>query len=466
MTIEVANLEGAHLHLRLLIKLPGDDVCNLIYQLPVAFKDRSYEFEAFVELLKNNLLLNQKIPMPLAKNCQKCEYRANHDQLTPEFKSGFHECWQDQTKLPIFMLQEPLVVDIWNFSQKDDLLNKGIYLIRDVPEKYFAVDLAAVVTLDTKARHYLQVVKIKNQDSSPFVLKVGLKDQLRRHVYPLHFIDFETAMTAIPFTKGRHPYEGIAFQFSHHQLDQAGKVEHSGQFLETTPGHFPNFDFIRQLKIQLEQDQGTIFRYATHENTYLNLIYNQLDQSNESDKKELLAFIESITSSVAGAPKKWRGERNMVDLCELVKQYYYDPATAGSVSIKYVLPAILKASPKLQQTYGRPVYGKKSEFFSHNFLDFTWVVKKDGIIQDPYSLLPPVFADLDLDRLERFSDDDHLKNGGAALMAYSKMQFTSMSVVERDALKKALLKYCELDTLAMVMVYQGLLELANAPERK
>jgi len=34
------------------------------------------------------------------------------------------------------------------------------------------------------------------------------------------------------------------------------------------------------------------------------------------------------------------------------------------------------------------------------------------------------------------------------------MQFTEMSKIERTHLIKGLLKYCELDTLAMVMIYE------------
>jgi len=35
------------------------------------------------------------------------------------------------------------------------------------------------------------------------------------------------------------------------------------------------------------------------------------------------------------------------------------------------------------------------------------------------------------------------------------MQFTQMSVEERKSLKNALLKYCELDTLAMAMIVEA-----------
>ena len=45
------------------------------------------------------------------------------------------------------------------------------------------------------------------------------------------------------------------------------------------------------------------------------------------------------------------------------------------------------------------------------------------------------------------------------MIAYARMQFDEMSIDEFNELKKALLKYCELDTLAMVMIYEHLREI-------
>ena len=45
------------------------------------------------------------------------------------------------------------------------------------------------------------------------------------------------------------------------------------------------------------------------------------------------------------------------------------------------------------------------------------------------------------------NEEETVANGGAALAAYSKLQFCDTELT--DALIKALLCYCELDTLAM-----------------
>ena len=41
------------------------------------------------------------------------------------------------------------------------------------------------------------------------------------------------------------------------------------------------------------------------------------------------------------------------------------------------------------------------------------------------------------------------------MTAYARMQFEEISDYEREEIQKALLKYCELDTMAMVMIYEG-----------
>ena len=39
-------------------------------------------------------------------------------------------------------------------------------------------------------------------------------------------------------------------------------------------------------------------------------------------------------------------------------------------------------------------------------------------------------------------------------MAYARMQFMDMTDTERNAIINGLLKYCELDTLAMIMIWE------------
>jgi hypothetical protein len=91
-----------------------------------------------------------------------------------------------------------------------------------------------------------------------------------------------------------------------------------------------------------------------------------------------------------------------------------------------------------------------------NFSNWTWIELKDGKVIDPYKLLPKLFEDATDEIMESLlSDDNELMNGGAALTAYGRLQFAEVSDYERDELHKGLLKYCELDTFAMVMIYEA-----------
>ena len=77
-------------------------------------------------------------------------------------------------------------------------------------------------------------------------------------------------------------------------------------------------------------------------------------------------------------------------------------------------------------------------------------------------MLPSVFQNWTEEEIENtLSEIEDIANGGAALTAYSKLQYSDMGKVEVEELTKALLKYCELDTLAMVMIFEHFKELVN-----
>ena len=311
--------------------------------------------------------------------------------------------------------------------------------------------------MSTSERQMQQVRKVKTKDNKPEIDLKGLHAEIKKLTFPLHFIDFETIQPAIPFHKGRCPYEGIAFQFSHHQMELDGTVTHKGEYLNTET--FPNYDFVRQLKDQLTRDRGSIFRYSNHENTYLNYIYTQLEEdlNPPEDVQELQDFIKSISKSSSNRKKEnsWTGDRNMIDLCEWVKRYYYDPLTNGSNSIKYVLPAILNSSSYLQQRYSQPNYGKSNHIKGSNFENFQWVEYENNVVKDPYKLLPNLFTNISDKDQTLLTQEDEINNGSAALIAYAKIQSTEIDKEERTALEASLLRYCELDTLAMVMIFEG-----------
>ena len=140
---------------------------------------------------------------------------------------------------------------------------------------------------------------------------------------------------------------------------------------------------------------------------------------------------------------------------EILLGRYYHPGTGGSNSLKYVLPAILGTEGPLRAKYSQADYGT-GKMPSLNLKEGkVWI--REGS-SNPYECLPKiceVCPDLPED-VERVFGDEGIDQGGAAMMAYAKAQFTECSDQEVEGLREALLQYCELDTLAMVMLWEEL----------
>ncbi|CZN02710.1 TPA: DUF2779 domain-containing protein [Legionella pneumophila] len=450
----VEPLTPEDLSIRLLKEISVDHLTDKIWSecdtSGRSFLDRFHEFS-------QQYFNGSKSPPIPKKECAGCQFKTLPHEESKGMLSGFKECWREALGYNDNDFLDSTVLDLWSFHDKDTCLQKGLIKLCDFEETDLSIKEDGKPGLSIGQRQWLQIEKIKNNDNTPWIDKQGLLDEMESWVYPLHFIDFETAMLPIPFKKGAHPYQGVAFQFSHHIIDKNGRVTHVGEYLNTEPGADPSIDFVRSLKSELEKDSGTIFRYSNHENTYLNIILRQLSDLTErpTDLDGLVSFIKSITKSPSNSREKWVGNRCMVDLWELVKRFYYDPLTNGSNSIKKMLPTILNRSKYLQQKYSQPIYGCKQGIISKNFSQKCWIVFEDGSIKDPYSLLDPINKELPDEEVELLFEDEYLKEGGAATIAYAKLQFTHMSNFEREELKKSLLQYCELDTLAMVMIVEA-----------
>lgn len=451
-----ASLTDMDLTPPILCKVNVDFECEQIYAGADGSSDPSLSFKQQIELYADHYASDTKISTPISTTCAGCEFYTKGNEEESGLLSGKKECWKAMLGWRDQDFGVQTVLDVWNFRKKAQLIEAGCIKMADLTEEDINPKPDNKPGISASERQWLQVEKSQNGDTSVWLDRPGLQHEISTWVFPLHFIDFETSMVAIPFNAGRRPYEGIAFQFSHHVLYEDGTVTHLGEYLNTAPGVFPNYEFVRALKAQLEHDSGSIFRYSNHENTYLNMIYRQLraDQQEIADRDELCAFIQSITHAVGASDEQWVGEREMIDLWEMVKRYYYDPATNGSNSIKAVLPAILNSSVFLQEKYSKPLYGAANGIPSLNFNDWQWINFEDGQVVDPYKMLPKMFGDVSNKDMQILSDGDELNDGGAALTAYGRMQFEEMSDYEREEIRKALLKYCELDTMAMVMIYE------------
>jgi hypothetical protein len=419
---------------------------------------------------------DRKIDPTPGKHCGKCEFKTRpQDGLL----SGFEECWQQKYGLTPSQLSEGTVLDIYNFRRKDQLISDGTVLLSKACHAIEIVDARPELSLSE--RQWMQVNGIPpEEDRGGFwMADEVMRQEMRTWQYPYHFIDFETSTVAIPFHKGMRPYEPVAFQFSHHLMQADGSVAHVGEFLMTDPVVFPNFEFARALRAELEGDGGTVFMWSPHENTILNKIGGQLEGCLEGssygsgvggaseggaseDALELIEFVRTLTTG---------GSRAMVDLCALSKRAYFAEGIKGSSSIKKVLPSVMRWSGVLRSLYSGSVYGgvaaegqdvvaKQAAIPSKNFKNFAWWVPSasdPSVPLEPYDLLRLDGEDLLGEGLMPGEDPDVLAitEGGAAATAYARLQFEDVDEVERRMIREALLRYCELDTLAMVMIVQA-----------
>jgi DNA-binding protein YbaB len=447
----------------ILCQIPVDKICDLLYKQTTDLTVGPTTFVERIEWLASQYERDEKINCRPSAACADCEFFATAQEEAKGLKSGFKECWKQALKWTDKDFETPNILDIWDYKRKGKLLAENRIAMSDVMKTDIEPESDDKPGLSHSERQWLQVEKVQAKDNSIWIEKTALKREMQQWKFPLHFIDFETAAVAIPFNEGRRPYEQVAFQFSHHMLHRDGHIEHKGQYLNIERGVFPNYDFVRTLKKELEGDDGSIFRYAAHENTMLVAIDRQLakDSQPPKDREALKQFIRSITNSTKKSVEQWEGKRSMIDLCKMVKRYYYAPSTNGSNSIKAILPALLNNSEYLKKKYSQPIYGGKGHIHSLNFQDKVWIKMEGDHIIDPYKQLPKMFSDVSDHDFKYLSEDDELRDGGAAMTAYARMQFEEMAEDERLAIRQALLRYCELDTLAMVMIYEAWADLVK-----
>ncbi|MDE2410295.1 MAG: DUF2779 domain-containing protein [Sphingomonadales bacterium] len=386
-------------------------------------------------------LHDRPLTAALGVQCAKCQFKAEESD---ELKCGFTECWAEANGWNERDFAEPTILDLWNFRGKAKLMQQGVRRLSEVTYE----DLSARSRdrgLSDGERQWLQINGLPEEHEAAgyYLDHAYMREELASWRFPYHFIDFETSAVALPFHRGMRPYENVAFQFSHHVLEADGTLRHANQFLCAEPGVFPNYRFVRALREAMGADNGSVFRWAEHEQTILRHIRTQLQTRDDApeDRGTLIEFINDLVDD---------GPRAMVDLRQVAKLGFFHPVTKGSSSIKQVLPAALACSTALKAAYIRPDYGSAGGVPSLNFTAMQWwQTDQNGRVLDPYKLLGSLTAHGGKDDLQRA-----ISAGGDAAMAYGKLQFEELDATEREVIEQQLFRYCELDTLAMAMIVQ------------
>ena len=143
-----------------------------------------------------------------------------------------------------------------------------------------------------------------------------LAKELARVEYPVHHIDFESFMSAVPSYAQSKPYDSIPFQWSNHIEYEDGRIEHQ-EFIWPHKSD-PREAFTRSLLESLG-DKGTICIYSSYEEVEI----GQMAKLFPELRNPLQALLK----------RTW-------DLMVLLRDHFYHPGFQGSFSIKKVLPAL------------------------------------------------------------------------------------------------------------------------------
>ncbi|PKB73665.1 MAG: hypothetical protein BZY75_00630 [SAR202 cluster bacterium Io17-Chloro-G7] len=186
----------------------------------------------------------------------------------------------------------------------DQLTEAGIVRIEDIPATFPLTERQTIMWESVQAQ-------------KPTV-RDGLGNELAQVMWPAHYLDFESVMTAIPLYPDIAPYSQIPTQYSSHCCDDVGNVISHAEFL---------CDHTKDSRLELAQrliedlpGEGSIIVYSNFEKTIIKGLANILPP--------LAPSLESLLGRI-------------VDLQDIIIKNFYHPDFGGSVSLKSTLPALV-----------------------------------------------------------------------------------------------------------------------------
>ncbi len=284
------------------------------------------------------------------------------DHCSSPYECDFQEhCWKHIPEESIFDLRGRGI-------NKFDLYKQGIIHLKDVPKGLLPV------------HGQIQLESALNKKE--IINKKALKEFTDSLWYPLYFLDFETAMEAIPPFDGLRPYQKIPFQYSlYYQKTQKSKLGYH-EFL-AQPNTDPRKELLEKLISEIPEDACVL----TYNQGFEIGVLNSLKDWYPEHEEEVDRIVNNIRDLMIPFQNK----------------DYYSWQMRGSYSIKVVLPTLV--------------------------------------------------PDLSYEGLE-------ISDGGMAMEGYSRMN-ASKDPNEIEGIRKALLEYCKLDSLAMVKILEKLRELCK-----
>jgi hypothetical protein len=424
------------------------DVSDLLVEVlrGAAFGGTDFDghtFEQVMDVLKSRYFSDEKAPVYVGLKCKNCEFRVEEERSVQSELNGFRECWSGQFERNKGSSDE-LVFDLIGPGTASWITQEW-YFQHQVPEDEIR-SLEEIAgpkgRITERQRQSLQILKAKGVSLPPEIIRPQLFQELKRWEFPIHFLDFEAGNYILPVKKGRRPYHLVVFQYSCHSLHEDGTWQHY-EWIDDLENGYPNYECIRRLQTIPGLEEGTVVQYSEFERNALKIIRNELLHEDDSvaGSEDLADWIEQfITRRDSNATQG----PYLADLSRLVRNFYYNSRMGNSLSIKDVVQSVLTLSPYLKKIYERP-------YSSSNFDSIIWwqPQQDEELVKNPYSVL-----------LEE-QRGTSIRRGTEAMIVYNKLLNGRLAGAEKEEHIHALLKYCELDTLAMLMIFQHWLELMN-----
>jgi hypothetical protein len=365
--------------------------------------------------------------------CKSCEFNV------PGQTSGYDLCWDTQARVEhhLFTLGYLGSMEYRNPGTVRRIVEQTAPRaprITDLQDE----DVAGDAPLQRGWQRQIMAVRTGRPFISPEIVRdAATLMRCKPENYPLFFLDYEGTRCALPSAPGCRPYGQVAFQWSCHVIDNPGASPRHVEWLDTENDN-PNLGFLESLR-KLLGEQGTIYHWADYEVVVTQELADEI--RGDASKADLVSWVDRNWGTNAKAKKIAVKSERCLDLLEISRGHFYDPAMMGSHSIKKVLPVVWKnpAIQKLFPKYAQDQHGQP--------------------VKNPYDALPALTLQdakdsaLDLSRLDEL---DVVKNGTGAMRAYEHIRYglAASDQAARKSMRRQLMRYCELDTAAMVMVWR------------
>ena len=368
-------------------------------------------------------------PKPeLGMKCKACEFNV------PGQTSGYDLCWGTQARA------EHHLFTLWHLGSMEyrqpgtvrrivELTAPRAPRITDLQDE----DVAGDGELQRGWKRQIMAVRTGRAFISPEIVRdAATLLRCKPENYPLFFLDYEGTRCALPSAPGARPYGQVAFQWSCHVIDRPGAALRHTEWLDTETEN-PTVGFLTSLRKALAE-QVTFYHWAPYEVSVTQELANEI--RGEAKHADLVAWADRTWGS-----KETGKAARPLDLLTISREHFYDPLMKGSHSIKQVLPAVWK-HPEIRQLF--PQYAQDPA---------------GQPTQSPYDALPALTLqqrDQTALPLQDAEALDIVKNGTGAMRAYEHIRYGlgSQDSALRADLRGQLLRYCQLDTAAMVMIWR------------